>query len=201
MPDDPEPLVEPTLSTHLAAAPVLSYATPLGAGTETMGVWREGRRLVTTTKAVLPRRCVKCNQEADGKYRQRKFYWYPQWVLLLILINILVLAIVALILRKSASVTFGLCRQHQRRRVRLMIATWLLSLAGIASFIIGPLVGSEQRQDWMIGAGLVGGLLLIIAAIVTGSLAKPMVPTKIDKLHAWFKGCGPDFLNEFSSTR
>jgi hypothetical protein len=80
--------------------PTLGYATPLGLGAPTGGLWREGNRLVTTSTATLPPRCVKCNQLGTVQYANRKFYWSTPWLLFLILVNLLVYAIVALVVRK-----------------------------------------------------------------------------------------------------
>lgn len=181
--------------------PVLAYATPLGTGINAQGIWRDGGKLITTREAVLPQYCVKCNAPADGFYGQRKLYWYHPALALLILLNLLIFAIVAMILRKKATLMVGLCRRHHKRRLWLIATTWFFVLAGIVIMIGGPVEGMELREEWLVMAGLLGGLVLLIAALVAGLMARVLVPTKIDDRYAWFKGCGNEFLSQFPPAR
>jgi hypothetical protein len=180
---------------------VIPYATPFGRGRELQGVWRDGNRLITTSQASLPPRCVKCNAEADGSFKFRTFWWHHPALALLILAGILIYAIVALIVRKKAVVEVGLCRRHQSRRVWLISLTWLMALGGLALMIGGPILAAEFRKDWLIGVGLPGGLVMLILSIIPGTLSRVMVPTKIDDRYAWFKGCGVEFLSQFPPAR
>jgi hypothetical protein len=187
---------------NTAPVGVLPYITPLAATASTsQGIWRDGARLITTRKAELPPLCVKCAAPADGSYKRRTFYWHhPAWALL-VLFALLLYAIVAMIVRKKSVVVVGLCRAHQARRTWLLLGTWLLSLGGIAAMIAGPVAGTEMRADWMIPAGLLGGIGMIFVALLTGFAARVLVPTKIDDHYAWFKGCGGAFLSQFPPAR
>src|SRR5262245_50409406 len=84
--------------------------------------WRNGTRVVMRPGCALPPRCVKCNEPALQPMAPRKLTWHhPAWWLVLILFNIVVYLIVALVVRKKAQVTFGVCARHRRRR-RIFIA-------------------------------------------------------------------------------
>jgi hypothetical protein len=180
-------------------AQVLTYATPLGsAGPQ--GVWRKGALLVTTRTAVLPPVCVKCNQPADGSYQLRTYYWYHPALLLLAVVALLIFALVALITRKKADVTLGLCKQHHSKRIKLLTITWLLVLGGIAGLIAGVAIAANAR-----GGDLTGTFVILVAiaamiiAIFTGFGSRVIVPTKMDQQYAWFKGCGTEFLATLSA--
>ena len=188
-----------------AAAPVgatLQYATPFGMGQTGAGVWRDGNKLVTTVQASLPRHCVKCGAPADGAYGPRTFYWYHPAIFLLLLVNLLVFAIVALIIRKKATLEVGLCAAHRSRRAKAITAAWVLVLLGLATMIGGGVAGAEYSVDWLIPVAILAGLAMWIAAAVVGTVwGAYLTPTKIDKQYGYFKGAGLDFLNLFPPVR
>jgi len=175
------------------APEVLGYATPLGTAVG-QGVWRDGSKLITTVAAVLPSRCIKCNDPADGFYGARTYYWSSP-------IYFLLLGVLSLIFRKNAVITLGLCQRHKSRRFKLLLATWLLLPGAFAVMIGVPILGSELRQDWLVVTGLLVGVGILIASLVTGTMARLLVPTKMDKQYAWFKGCGAAFLSELPPAR
>ena len=73
--------------------------------------------VVSTFDHEFPDRCVICNCPAEGFRLKRTAYWHPGWVYLLILISIVIYAVVALIVRKSVRLEYGLCPKHKARRV------------------------------------------------------------------------------------
>src|SRR5436309_2493776 len=74
-----------------------------------MMIWRSGPLLVMSQGARLPDRCVKCNAPANGQRLTRKLYWHSPYLYLLILLNLLIYALVAIFVRKKARVEIGLC--------------------------------------------------------------------------------------------
>lgn len=160
-------------------------AVPVGAG-----IWRSGRKLVTRSETTFPDRCIKCNAPANGFRLRRVLYWmHPLW-LLLILINVLILLIVYLIIRKKAILHIGVCETHQVRRKRGLIVGWSSFLAGLALIIYGAFMSS----GW---TALAGVLLVFIGGISGAVLARLVTPTKINKENVWITGCHPEFLNQF----
>jgi hypothetical protein len=188
-----------------AAQAVLPYATPFGIAPSvpTYAAWRDGAVLITPTVAVLPRQCVKCGQAADGWYGRRKFYWHHPGLLLLILVNLIVFAIVALVVRKTATVELGLCARHIARRRMAIGATWLLVLGGCATLAGGFYVTSAYRgYDFAAFLGTLTALVMwVTAAVVSSNIAAFLRPTRIDSTYAFFKGAGPDFLSLFPPAR
>jgi hypothetical protein len=151
------------------------------------GVWRAGDVLVLEKRALLPRRCVRCNRPAEVVLR-RKLTWHRRAVYLALLINIVVYAIFALLVRKKAEVEVPLCLEHDRAR-----KTWLgvgvigLLIAGALCFY--GLSGPNLEVLWFVGL-LVG----IAALFVLVRANQPVRPKKIDDQHVWLTHASPDFL-------
>jgi len=161
-------------------APILNYDPSQGE------VWRSGKVLVFTHGARLPQRCIKCNTAEDVPMRTRKLYYYPQWILLFILCNLLVLVIVAMVFRKTATVDLGICRACWRRRLFGILMSWGLVLLAIGLFIsLGILPESlSPAAPEKVGVPLLFGAVgcLIAAAIVGLTIGQLLVVRKIDKV-------------------
>jgi len=156
-----------------------------------VGGWRDGTVLVLTLNAPLPNRCVKCNEPAEQPTKNRKVYWHNPWLYLLILLNILLYAVVALFAGRKAVIAPGLCSTHKsRRRIGIAIA-WALLLSGVALLVWG--IGESD------GGGAVevpGGLLLILVAAVVSTIVTPILRAqRIDAQYVRLKGCGTAFLD------
>ncbi len=153
---------------------------------------REGPYLVTGTEVTLPPRCVKCNAPVEGALKRKRYYWHHPAIFLVIVLNLLLYAVVAIIVRKSAIVTFGLCPAHKRKRTGAILGGVLGIFAsiGIMTFGIG------QQQPILALVGLVGIVASIVVAAVMG---RALLPTRIDKVSAQFKGCGEAFLASLPS--
>lgn len=155
------------------------------------GLWRKGKILVMHKGSQLPARCVKSNQPADRRLK-RSLYWHHPAIYLSILISIWIYIILALILRKSATVYVGLSDEWFAKRHRAMFIGWFLVLAGIGLFVAG--VSTVDHSDvfpWM----LVAGPLLFLGGAIYGLLAARMVAAeRISDDYVWLKGVHPSFL-------
>ena len=181
---------------------VLPYATPYAQPQAGYPAWRDGPKLVTPAYAALPPRCVKCGAPADGHYVQRVFWWYHPAFLLLLFAGILIFAIVALIVRKKATVQLGLCAAHLSRRRHVIAVVTVMSLAGLAAIVGGFYAMEAYRNDTApILCTLAALALWITAAVVYSKLGTYLTPTRIDDHYAYFKGAGPDFLSLFPTVR
>jgi hypothetical protein len=156
--------------------------------TETGGVWRDVNELVMTHDAVLPARCVKCNEDAVEPLKKRKIYWHHPGIYALILINLILYFIVGLVVRKKAVVAPGLCRQHLNRRRWSIAGGWLSVVAGCVVMVIG----GRNDNPLLIFAGLFGMLATIIVCMI---LARIVYAKRIDKEYVRLKGCGAEFLD------
>ena len=154
-----------------------------------IAVWRDAKTLVMLPGAVLPDRCVKCNAPADAPTKNRKVYWHHWGIYLVVLINIIFYAIVALIVRKKAVVAPGLCARHKTRRAVALAIGWTGVLGGLALLF----VGIAQTIDPAFA--LLGLLLMLFAAIELIAFGRIVYPTRIDSDYVRLKGCKPAFLD------
>jgi ribosomal protein S27AE len=157
-------------------------AQPIG-----VGVWRNFSQLVMTKDAQLPDRCTKCNAPAHGLRLKRNLYWHPPAWYLLICAGLLLYAIVALIVRKKASIEIGLCRTHFQKRKAAIAITWSL----IAVSIVVTIVASIKAPSLILLAAAIfmGGLIYGILAV------QPVTPAKITDHLVWLKGVNQNYLD------
>jgi hypothetical protein len=150
-------------------------------------MWREGKVLVMRKGGDFPDRCIKCNAPSVAPKRRVSLSWHSPWLYLLILIQILLYAIVALIVRKTAKVHVGLCERHQRRVLWGRVIGW----GGLAiEVVLAFTAASTGNSDLGIAAVLLA-LPWLIGFIVVSRL---LLPKRIDDKYVRLKGCGPDFL-------
>jgi hypothetical protein len=152
-------------------------------------IWRDKSILVMTKEAPLPNRCVKCN-EPTGERLTRKLTWHHPALYLTVLISILVYAVIALVLRKTATVNLGLCEDHLNTRRRNLAITWVMGILGALCFPLAIMLEDATPLG-------IGGLLLLATAIYGIVTLRVVVPTKIDDHFVWLKGVNPDYLRDF----
>ena len=147
------------------------------------GYWREGKRLVFDRGAVLPDRCIKCNEPADGYKRVVKLSYVPTS-------RELMFGVWAYLSAKRATADIALCERHRRSRA---VTVALVSFAAIlASIIVFTQVrATDVTLPLLATAGLIGGVIGLVYAAVGGRLVRA---TKITNTHIWLKGPGEAFL-------
>jgi len=119
----------------------------------------------------------------------KTLYWHHPALALLILAGLLIYAIVAIVVRKSAKVSLGFCELHKSRRTKMLIAGWLLFATALAAFIVA--LGEES------GGAALGGVALLLAAVVVFLLAARFIQVKkIDDHYVWLKGVDPAYLDQ-----
>lgn len=156
-------------------------------------IWRAHSDLVMTKEALLPARCVKCNAYTEERLK-RKLTWHHPVLYLLIFASILIYIIVALIIRKSATINVGFCPEHLAARKRNLAITWALGLLSIGTFILGAML--EDMNLFIVSFAFV--LATAIYGIVT---LRVVIPTKIDDHLVWLKGVNADYLQELPEWR
>ena len=158
-------------------------------------IWRDGKFLVAARDTVLPDRCVKCNRPARGIRMTKKLYWHPPAYYLLVCAGLLLYAIVALIVRKTATLHLGICEEHKNKRRRSIAIAW--SLVGVA--IVLFVVAASTNEGAFAGFAV----LLILGAIIFGIVTTQLVaPVKIDHQGVvWLKGIPPAYLEGLPAYR
>jgi hypothetical protein len=156
-------------------------------------IWRDNSILVMAKDALLPGRCVKCNAYTEERLR-RKLSWHHPALFLLILFSILVFAIVAMVVRKTATVDVGFCPEHRAARKKHTAITWALGLLSILCLILTPVF---EDATFVLGA-----IVFLVATAIYGIITlRVVVPTKIDDQFVWLKGVNTDYLQEFPDWR
>lgn len=153
-------------------------------------LWRYKKQLVVRPETPLPDRCVKCNAPANGSRLRRRLYWHHWGVYFLLLVNLLIYAVVAIIVRKRANLEIGLCETHRKRRIIIVAGSWLTALAGIGMMVYGF---SATNAGAFAGIGA----LVFLTALIVGVVAGPQVAAaKIDKEFVWVRGVCREYLAE-----
>lgn len=191
-PLEPPPLEPPPLESSALEPPLIDnpYAPPTVGGYYDVPaegeLYRDGKILIVRDGAAFPDRCVRCNRPAQGFRLKRTFYWHPQVWYLLILVSILIYAIVAMIIRKKATLEIPICPEHRSRRRTF---TGLAFLAPLALCIGGGVLARDLLGLWIAVA--------VLVAIVFGILASQLLtPDRIEDEWAYLKGAHQDFLAE-----
>ena len=161
---------------------------PPTVGLPSSGVWRNSSTLVMSKDAQLPDRCVKCNAFTIGRLK-RKLSWHHPAIYILIAVALLIYLIVAMVVRKRATVYLGLCEEHMAKRRTYIWITWLLALGGIAGFVIA--IAENNGVPALIGILLF--LTAIVFALITIRVASP---SRIDDRFVWLKGINAEYLNQ-----
>lgn len=147
----------------------------------------------------LPMVCMCCGAPATV-VRTRRMSWYPRWVWLLILVNLLVLLIVAMILTKRATLQAPLCDEHKNHWSKRMLIGFG-SFVLLVLFIIGEVVvmsnASRQIQDSMGGFAFLAGAVAVLAWLIllvtlSGTAIRPNEITDRDLVLA---GVSPAFID------
>lgn len=169
---------------------LLQASPPISPYHQTPGfiIWRDGKMLITPVRCTLPDACIKCNAPAT-KFKKKTYAWHSTWLYLLILVGLLVYLIVAIVVRKRATVTIGLCKRHARLRAIHLAVAWLLALGSVTLFV---LAFALDRAELLLG--LLGFIIAPAYGIIFAAM---LAPKRIDGNYAWFKGCCGAFLDRF----
>jgi hypothetical protein len=152
-------------------------------------LWRDQSMLIMLPDATMPRRCIKCNGPAHEPTKNRKVYWHHPAIYMLLLLNVIIYAVVAVAVRKKVTLSAGLCAGHKKRRRLAITLGWVGFLAGFAL-----LVGAAGSDG---GAGaVILGILVMLGSIVAGMIfGRVVIARRIDTSYVRLKGCGSAFLD------
>lgn len=158
------------------------------------GIYRHGKEVVVHKNAMMPERCVKCNDQIigydGGGFTRQKYRWHNPLVYIA-LISPLIYLILAAVLSQSATVDVPLCHQHMEEKNNTG-RNLLITGAGtaFAVFFFGAM-------------GYVGfAFLLCFAAVIGLPLAynyfcKPLQISKIENDYVYLKGANEEYISQF----
>lgn len=150
----------------------------------------EGDQITFFNHTDLPEICVVTGDQEDLVRVRKTLIWVPSWIYLLLLINLLVLLIVYLIVRKKCTVSYAMSRSA-RNAGRMRTLTGVLTMIG--GGIAGVLIVSGNRPEIGLVIGIVAflvGLVLLYAGGLPISIAKHK-----DGRQFWLKGFKPAFFD------
>lgn len=162
------------------------FAQPLGGG-----VWRSGDLLVLQKGAALPDRCVVCNAPAVVQW-PKKLYWHHPGIYALILLNILVYAVAAMLVRKKADLVIPLCGEHDQKRRRAVSISWLVGLGGLL-LMCGSCTQIESSESTFAVLFAIGMTSLLVG-LTTAMKGNPVLPKKIDDYYVWLRKVHSSYL-------
>ena len=135
---------------------------------------------------------IKCNAPAHGWRVNKALHWHHPPLYVLIFAGLLVYAIIALVVQKSAKVSLGFCHVHKSQRNRTLLAGWLLFFVSLVAFFAAIAEGEASIA--------VVGVALLTAAVVLSLLGGRFIQVKkIDDEFVYLKGVHPRYLDEFPS--
>jgi hypothetical protein len=157
------------------------------------GLWRQGDVMVMHKNAPLPDICLKSNRPATRRLK-RSLSWHHPAVFLAILVHIILYVIIALIIRKTATIYIALTDEWFAIRRRRM--TISLSLVGVSLVLFAAgCVLAANEVDWGV-IFLPLSIVLGLGATIYGLVACRLVwPKRMTDEYIWLKGVNPDFLS------
>ncbi len=139
-----------------------------GGSLEKTTAGRKGKRLVFVPGTDLGDACLKCGAATHGNRFVRKLRWHhPAYYLLIFFPGLLIYAIVALLVQKTATVHAPLCAVHRSKRRMLMAAAWGTFLVSAASFA-GLSIGDRPAAAFGVSA-LIGLLTWLVLAVIVSN--------------------------------
>jgi len=154
-------------------------------------IWRSGSILVMHRNAVLPDRCVKTNDTAQGRRLKRKLYWHHPALYLLIFVNILIYLIIAVVVRKKATIEIGVSENTLSKRKRAIIIMCVAVLTGISLLVLGSVATDYPHRVTI----LLLGLVVLLAVFVWADLKTRLIyPKRIETDYIWIKGVCEEYL-------
>ncbi|MCA8956558.1 MAG: hypothetical protein KDC87_10825 [Planctomycetes bacterium] len=164
--------------------PYAAPASPLDS-TPAGPVWRQDWLVVCQDGAQLPERCIVCNAPADGDAMIKTLYWHHWAFSLLWVLNPVLYAIIALIVRKKSRLCFSLCPSHRARRRRGI----RFSVGGLVLGFTAAVVGTALNMDfdWKLGLAGAGIALVIVAPVVGSILATVLHVQRIERGRAYLR--------------
>jgi hypothetical protein len=153
----------------------------------------------------VPDLCMKCGAPAEVR-KNKTFNWYPPWVYVLILVNLLVFAIVALVLTKKKRVPVSLCAAHRNHWLwrQVVLVAGFVGLVGL--IVLFVIVASNTRprggddySGWVCGGSVAALIVWLIAVAVLQTTA--IRPTEITDYNITLTNVSKDFVRAYEKNR
>ncbi|QIF03547.1 DUF4339 domain-containing protein [Roseimicrobium sp. ORNL1] len=154
------------------------------------GPWRDGQLLVTLKNTPLPEACLKCGAP-PVKQVKKALSWHHPALYLIIFVGLLIYLILALCLRKTATIFVPLCAECNGRRKR----NGLISFLGFAGALVAFIVAGATLEGDASTAAVLAGVGLLLFSLIWMASTQLVLAKKINETHAWVKKAGSPFLD------
>lgn len=154
------------------------------------GIWRWGKVLVMSRHARLPNRCVKSNEPTQLRLK-RSLSWHHPAIFLGLCAGLLIYVILALVLRKTATIEVGLSKLWFSRRRWAIALGWLFALSSICLIVLGVQLHRTEYRSLVVVAGILGALASLVLANIRAAI---VTPYKITDDYIFVKGVHRDYL-------
>ena len=114
----------------------IANSSPKAGGT----IHQEDGLLVVPIGTELPDICLISGRRSSGRYFDKKLTWSPPWVFIFILVNLLILLIVYLIVRKQGRLKYYLDQEVVTRMRNHTIFSWVAFPSLIAAIVVGTIL-------------------------------------------------------------
>lgn len=177
----------------------LREGVPLPAAAGQTNARADGKRVVVPVQgARLPMRCVKTNEPVAASDMQTKtLYWCSPFVALAALLNLLIVLILYLVLRKKVVLDIPATPAARRKTRQHGFIALGIALLGVAAFVL-PFFAPRGAIYAFIPLGIV---LLLGAAIWSVRRGTLLRVTKIKNGYAWLAGATPEFVSSLPAYR
>jgi hypothetical protein len=170
---------------HTTAPPILAEMV------EKRGLWRDANKLVMHRRAHVSDKCLKSNVPVKRTLK-RTLSWHHPAIFVAVLVSPLIYIILALVLRKMATIHIGLSDEWFAKRRTIMLIGWTLSLAGIGMCVGGI---ASMANEGSLGVLLLVGVFVTFGGMMYGLIRARMVAaTRMTDDYIWLKGVHPEFL-------
>lgn len=152
----------------------------------------DGKSLVVPVDYVFPKICLKTGATENLVAKSKRVHWHPSAVYLVLLLNVLIYAIVAMVMRKKSTHGFCLCEEANRSHRNWTLCTWGLFLGGLAFLFIG--LGLDRPALCaLFPIGLIGSIITGFAKV------RLFYPVKIDQTHVHLRGIAPRIMEQIAA--
>lgn len=157
------------------------------------GIYRHGKEIVVHKNALMPERCVKCNDHISGYdaggFARQKYRWHNPLVYIA-LISPLIYLILAAVLSQTATLDIPLCHKHLESRKsagKTLLVSGVLSAIAFFFFI---------SMDYGGFAALIFLASLIGLPFANQYYYKPLQVTKIENDYVYLKGVNDEYISQ-----
>jgi hypothetical protein len=147
----------------------------------------------------LPKVCMRCGARAVV-YRQRRFRWFPGWLIITFPLGILPYFIITEVLTKRMEVWVPCCEEHKKRPLwpTLVNVGSLATLVAVA-VVLALIFNDAGATAAICGLGMLAFLVWCFAALIISTPA--IRPTEITDRSITLKGVCEEFIEALEADR